>query len=575
MVGLTVKEIIDAALKGGVFGKDFKFRKHQREAVESICNTYLEDPTATVIIDAPTGSGKSLIAMWSSYVLKEMGKRGYLITSDLMLQDQYESDLKRLNLNWPSIKGVDNYECTVNGLPFSLGDCRLKAMSIDKIESLHCFKTCEYLQNRKRAVDQPVSLLNYSYWLIQRNYVEEKMLARNADVPFPERDFTFFDEAHRVDDIVQSHFSPRIDEDFVEKAAYVNRFVERKNITAEVRTKQSVQAAVQNIMTLDRSPEMYDALVEFRAVAKTYKKVQEKLKQTINQRYKGEIPSDWQSCATTLDRMKDIFCKFDDYVDVIDANGIESMVVDHREGETRFACVKEAEMIKKYLHSKAGFKVFMSATIGDPRSFVEIMGIDNAKFIRIDNEFNYDKSPVVFVNRHKLTYATREENLPKVMKILEKILMKHCGQRGIIHTGSYAFSNYIMENSEFHLRMIDYSDSKTKNESLKFFNDIDDSILVGPSILEGLDLKDDKSRFQVFFKVPYPNIGDPLVKAKLDNSRVWYDWKTSNNILQGVGRSVRSKDDWAVTYIIDAAFGHLLYKDNFPPNFKERIKTIQ
>ena len=575
MVGLDVKGIIDAALKGGVFGKDFKFRKHQREAVEFICNSYLEDPKTTVVVDAPTGSGKSLIAMWSAYVLKELGKRGYLVTSDLMLQDQYEKDLSRLKLRWPSIRGVDNYECTVNGLPFSLGDCKLKGMGYEQAEKLHCFKTCEYLQNRKRAIDQPVSLFNYSFWLLQRNYVEDRMRESNRDVPFTERDFTFFDEAHKVDDIVQGHFSPRIDEDFIEKVAYVNRFIERKNIATEVQSKASVQRVVQELMTNEDKAEMFESIQDFREIAKVYRKAQNAFKKAVNQRYKGEVPSDWQSAATALDRIKDVYCKFDDYVGIVQDNGLESMVIDHREGETRFACVKEAQLIKKHLHEKTGFKVFMSATIGDPKSYMEIMGINDAKFIRIDNEFEYDKSPIVFINRHKLTYKTKEQNLPKVMDILNKILDKHTGQRGIIHTGSYQFTRHIIENSNNSPRLLNYQGSKEKKEVLKEYMDSNDSILVGPSILEGLDLKDDVSRFQVFFKVPYPSLSDPLVKAKLNLGGSWYDWRTSNSILQGGGRSVRSKDDWAVTYIIDASFGQLLHKGLFPPSFTDRIKTIQ
>ena len=91
----------------------------------------------------------------------------------------------------------------------------------------------------------------------------------------------------------------------------------------------------------------------------------------------------------------------------------------------------------------------------------------------------------------------------------------------------------------------------------------------------GLDLKDDKSRFQIFFKVPYPSLNDPLVKAKMSAFADWYDWKTGISIQQGAGRSIRSKDDWAITYILDACFRSLINKqDFFPPSFKERIKTI-
>jgi Rad3-related DNA helicase len=233
-------------------------------------------------------------------------------------------------------------------------------------------------------------------------------------------------------------------------------------------------------------------------------------------------------------------------------------------------------MIQKYLHEQAGFKVFMSATIGDPRAYARIMGIKGARFIRMDNTFNFDKSPVIFVNRHKLTYKEREASLPKVVKILDQIIKKHKGQRGIIHTGSYQFTNYIKQHSMHTFRLMDYAGSKEKAETLEMFERKEDAVIMGPSLLEGLDLKDGMSRFQIFFKVPYPSLADPLIKAKLNVSNDWYNWKTGVSVMQGVGRSVRSEDDWAITYVIDASFMSLINKpDFFPPSFKERIKIVK
>jgi ATP-dependent DNA helicase DinG len=252
------------------------------------------------------------------------------------------------------------------------------------------------------------------------------------------------------------------------------------------------------------------------------------------------------------------------------------MVLDQRPEESTFKCVEEALMVNKYLHEKSGFKVFMSATIGDPRSFARIMGIKGAKFIRVDNAFNYDKSPVVFINRHKLTYREKEKNLPYVVAILDQIIDKHKGQRGIVHTGSYEFTNFIKSNSKHTFRFIDYENSKEKADMLELFKKSNDGVLMGPSLLEGLDLKDETSRFQIFFKVPYPSLGDPLIKAKLETSNEWYDWKTGISIMQGVGRSVRSEDDWAITYVLDASFRNLINKEGFfPPSFMERLKTIK
>lgn len=575
MLERRVSDIIDKALKDNTFGEGFQFRKNQRDVVETICKTYLDDPTSTIVVDAPTGAGKSLIAMWSAHVLKELGNKGYMVTSDLSLQDQYETDFYKYGLRWPSIKGVDNYECSVNGLPFSLGDCKLKGMGYEQAEKLSCWSSCEYLQNRKRAIEQPISLLNYSFWLIQRNYVEAKMMQEERTVPFEQRNFVFFDEAHKIDDIVQSHFSPRIDVNLVDRMMTLNRFAGKQGFQQAAYTKNKIQSLINQMMTGSKV-EVFEAMTEFERILHSFGKVRKVANKVTKQRYGGiGVPKEWQTAFGHFDRLKDIHCKVEDYLRLIQEVGIDKMVLDQGETESKFMCVEESSMIKKYLQDKADFKVFMSATIGDPRSFVKIMGITNAKFIRLENSFDYDKSPVVFVNRHKLSFRERERSLPKVIKILDQIIDKHKGQRGIIHCGSYEFMNYIKKNSKHTFRLMDYEGSKQKGDMLELFKKKDDAVLMGPSLLEGLDLKDDISRFQIFFKVPYPHLGNPLIKAKMQTSNEWYDWKTGISIMQGVGRSVRSEDDWAITYILDACFRSLINKQGFfPPSFTERVKTI-
>ena len=571
-----VSQIIDDSLKTNKFGEGFSFREGQREVVEAICNHYLEDPEGTVILDAPTGSGKSLIAMWSAHVLKELGKQGYLVTSDLMLQDQYEEDFRRLKLDWPSIRGVDNYECNVNGLTFSLADCKMKGIGYEAAEKLSCWGTCGYLQARKRAKELPVALFNYSYYLIQRNYVEDKMIDQGREVPFTQRDFVFFDEAHKVDNIVQSHFSPRLETSTPKIFREVNKFVQKNAINAAWVSENRIADIVDRLMREDDHQELMRHIGEFRGIAVIYRRVQSAALIQSKMRFKhGEVPREWQTFFGRMDRLKDIWCKFDDYHDIIKELGTDAIVINRKENETQFLCLEEAMMIEKFLQKKSGFKVFMSATLGDIRSYARHTKMGNAKVIRMSNNFSYEKSPVVFINRHKLSFREREQNLPKVVKTLDKILEKHKGQSGIIHAGSYDFTNYINKHSKHKFSFITYDVAKERQVAIRNFNENDGKILVGPSLLEGLDLKDDKSRFQIFFKVPYPSLNDPLVKAKMSAFPDWYDWKTGIAVQQGSGRSIRSKDDWAVTYILDACFRSLINKKGlFPPSFEERLKTI-
>jgi Rad3-related DNA helicase len=102
-------------------------------------------------------------------------------------------------------------------------------------------------------------------------------------------------------------------------------------------------------------------------------------------------------------------------------------------------------------------------------------------------------------------------------------------------------------------------------------------VLMGPSLLEGLDLKDDWSRFAIFAKVPYLSLSDRFVATKLKINPEWYRWKAIVNILQGTGRSVRSEEDWAVTYILDAALADLIHNNRkaFPPEFMKRIVVVE
>ena len=90
---------------------------------------------------------------------------------------------------------------------------------------------------------------------------------------------------------------------------------------------------------------------------------------------------------------------------------------------------------------------------------------------------------------------------------------------------------------------------------------------------EGVDLKGDLSRFQIVCKVPYPYLGDKLVKKKMNKWKWWYPMQTAKTIVQAVGRSVRSDTDSAVTYILDSDFERFfsMNKSLFPNEFKRSM----
>ena len=124
--------------------------------------------------------------------------------------------------------------------------------------------------------------------------------------------------------------------------------------------------------------------------------------------------------------------------------------------------------------------------------------------------------------------------------------------------------------------MLLYNGSKEKNVCIKIHDISPNTILVGPSLNEGIDLPGDLCRFIIIMKVPYPSLADRLVKEKIKLFPHWYNSTTSNDIIQGIGRGVRYNGDWCVSYILDACFWRLYLEtqDQYPDDFKNRLNII-
>jgi Rad3-related DNA helicase len=178
-----------------------------------------------------------------------------------------------------------------------------------------------------------------------------------------------------------------------------------------------------------------------------------------------------------------------------------------------------------------------------------------------------------------MSAAHKEANLPWLTNKINDIVTKNPNISGIIHSGSYENTIKIFNtlNDINKKRVLIYQGSQEKEQALQQFLKEKNKILMGPSILEGLDLSAEKSRLQIFAKVPYPSLGDKFVKAKMNYQPEWYSWKTCCSILQGIGRSIRSNDDYAVTYFLDGCLSDLFKhsRNNFPIEFIHRIKILE
>lgn len=554
---------------------EFEWRKGQKEAVEGIIDAYFDPDCDTVILDAPVGSGKSLIAMCSAWILTREGKKGYLLASDIALQDQYEKDFQRFNLSWGSVKGVDNYMCIDNMDRNSMGTCRIKNLNPYNMD---CFGDCPYYSARKRASDSSASLLNYAYWLVHMNYVNMIMSADKQ--LFKPRDFAICDEGHKVLDIVQNNYSPRVDTKTIEKIEKLTDFFLLYKVRNHSSDYVRIKELIRSLWIEEDQDKLLNILEQIHELLKNYLGSIEKLKDRVKEDYpKDNPPKEWREALWISSWLTDMEYKFADYVDIIQRTSTRNLVKNPQGEDTIvFNCLKESYLMHKYFHRWTGFRVFMSATFADPSDYLLSISLRGAKYIKVESTFDFSKSPIYFYNKRKMSYNHINGNLPWLYEQVNDILDKHKGESGIIHSASYDLSMKIFQNlsPKNRKRVLVYSGTEEKRKVLELLKFSKDKVLIGPSLLEGLDLKDDWSRFAIFAKVPYLSLGDRFVKAKLAISPSWYRWKAIINILQGTGRSVRSETDWAVTYILDGSLSDLIHNNRraFPKEFMERIRIV-
>ena len=236
----------------------------------------------------------------------------------------------------------------------------------------------------------------------------------------------------------------------------------------------------------------------------------------------------------------------------------------------------------KALFDKCSKSLIMSATILNYKAFCRNVGLnpDEVKFIQIPSDFPLEHRPIIPLNVAYLNYNNLQSNEVKlaIAKIVDNLMTLHKNDKGIIHTTSYEQLNFIKENiSGTNARRLLVTDPEIQRDDVIFEHTkstTKPTVLISPSLHTGLDLKNELSRFQIITKVPYPNKSDKWTNAKREVDAEWYYWQTALKLIQAYGRSVRSKDDWAKTYILDSAFGYFVKKnkDKLPSWFIQAIK---
>ena len=403
--------------------------------------------------------------------------------------------------------------------------------------------------------------MTYQLYFIQRNYVEDDIF-NGHNKNFPKRDLVIADEAHKICDICQAHFAPKIS-------------IERpKWMTTLDKYAYSSMNEYERIDILNRielckdNDELIDAVAEYASYVAFYCNLNNEIRHKLAS-VKTLSNSDRKALAAG-NMARQTHCKFDDMLSFIKEYGSTEYVAKTNDGnEITLNFIFDDAMLKKYFHSRSKNEMLMSATIGDFNEYAKLAGLDkkNTKAISMTSTFDFTKSPIFFTNENKMSYDEKDASILKIAKQVEDICNAHSDMRGIIQTGSYANVDALMQNVSRNVsdRCLIYKGSKDKKDALERFlaygnNQHDNHILVGPTLIEGLNFPDDLCRFQICIKVPYAFLGSEYVKKRMEYVDGWYEYDVLNKLCQGIGRGVRHEKDWCETYILDGCISYLVKK---------------
>jgi len=509
-----------------------EFRKYQAESITYI-DDYFKKGVKYVVIESPTGSGKSAVAM----TLGLSYQNTFGLTSQKILQDQYINDFCDNN-KVKVLKGRTNYKCFRR----QNTNCSDGCVMVHECSVAPHNLNCSYVLARSEAFAAKVILLNYNYFF-------------SAIKLMKKRELLICDEAHKFESILMQHV----------EFSLSSKFLSKYNVNPNIPSYYHINDYLKWISELreDLVEEINALSDEIHALgssnlAKPKIKERERL-QRLCENMRGFLTSnehtEWVYDFKPSKNKKD---------------GVTIV----------FKPLKVEYFIKEYLE-KTDKKLFMSATILDHRIFCKNLGIppDQVYFLRIPSTFPPENSPIYYKNIGKMSFKFIENTFPNMLKVINEILTEHKNDKGIIHTHSFKISKHIKDNlkklNKDNYKRLIFTESNDRDLDLNRHKEAEyPSVLTSPSMTEGVDLYDDLARFCILIKIPYPSLADKQVKRRMEVDPDWYTWQTCYTIVQSVGRGTRHKDDRCKIYLLDSDFRYYIEKNRrfFPDHF---LKAIQ
>jgi Rad3-related DNA helicase len=498
------------------------FRGNQREALADIRAAFAAG-NDVVLVRAPTGSGKSLLARAVAGAARTPDEAdpaqatgAYYTTPQVSQLDDVAEDDLLADLN--VIRGKRNYTCILpdeTTTPVDRAPCARESGYDCSIQH-----RCPYYADRAVASNRAIAAMTLAYF----------MQTAGSEV-FGKRDVVVIDEAHGLAEWAEMYAT-----------------VDLRPSTVPVWDDVGVPDLGAADDPLDRTARFAETL------AGVCERAGSDLTATAEL-----TPAE----AARRDRLQDLRSELQWFVsDYRDPTSTTTWVVDQPDGEGTAITIKPLDP-GRYLHHTVWDRgetfALLSATILDKAAFCRGVGLDpsNVALVDVPHTFPLDNRPLYDVTRGKMTYEHRDETLPDVARLLVRLMARHPAEKGLVHCHSYAIQERLAD------RLADFGvdarvrrhDRENRDRALEEWKASDaPTLFLSVKMEEALDLRGDLARWQVLCKAPYLNTGDSRVARRLEDGQwAWYYRTALRTVIQAAGRVVRAPDDYGATYLADSS----------------------
>ena len=503
-------------------------RSNQLETISEIMEA-VDCGFKYIVLESGTGTGKSAIAV----TLANMFTSSYILTQTKQLQQQYINDFQCSDFN--QVKGRVNFQCLnfLNRVTCDEGRCvtcnynckfSLKNQKIPK---------CEYYYQKFIGLNSKTVISNYHYLFHELNYVGD----------FKKRELLICDEAHNLEFILMNLLKLEFN---------------RKDLKDHINFNIS-----ENLINKLNNGDYRTWTTFIEKIKSKYQLEFEKIRYLNNKNILNKISfikNEINNCNRFIENIK-----FDPDFWIFNFNEHSQTI--------QFKPLKIDKYPKKMLFSFGDVCLFMSATILDYELFAKWIGLEMDEIypIRKKSPFDIKKNPIIASNKYNLSKSSINVNAYKTLDLINNILEKHKNEKGLIHTISWQCKDFIINNID-NERFISHNLDNKIEQIEKFKKSKEALVFISPSMDEGINLPGDLCRFQIIYKIPFPDLGDKQIKIRSNFDFNWYNYQTSLRLIQTHGRGMRYENDYCKTYFIDNRLNNFVLTNNLiPDSFKDAI----